>query len=353
MKILVATEDELRLVHKYLPEYKAIKIGVGASNVIKNCSKLDLNETYINIGFCGSNSLKIGQVIKVSKSYRLMDNVVEFEDFRNGDEISSNSKYFSSELVKIDSNNAYPCYTSNSFVLKTDITEPCAFDMELNYIFAFPIKLLASIKIVSDNLCLEKYEESIKRNEDEIWDEVKVLINEECQKNRLEVVLDNIFSRKSVRKFTDRPVAKSKIDLLLKAAMAAPSAKNTQPWRFIVVDSQKKLKELAPKLPYARLETAPLAIVVCALLEGYCKFWEQDCAAATQNILLAAEAMGLGACWTAASDEERAAIVREELNIPDSIHPFCVIPIGYPDGEFHAKDKWNPEYVSYYLTENL
>ena len=92
-----------------------------------------------------------------------MDNTVEFNDFRNGYRLSEDG---------------VPCYTSNSFVLKTDILEPCAFDMELNYIAAFPLNLVGSIKIVSDNLCLDKYEESIKNSEDKTWDLVKKYIEE-------------------------------------------------------------------------------------------------------------------------------------------------------------------------------
>lgn len=163
----------------------------------------------------------------------------------------------------------------------------------------------------------------------------------------MDKVLENILSRKSVRKFTPKKVTKDEIVTLLKAAMAAPCARNSQVWRFVVVDSAEILAKMAAKLPYARLETATTAIVVCADSTGYCKFWEQDCGAATENILLAAESMGLGCCWTAASDEERGAVVREALELPEEILPFCVIPVGHPDGDFKPKDKWKPENIHY------
>ena len=168
MIILVATDDELRLASKHLAGHEIVKTGVGAGNVIRCCSKLLQRpgiekEKILNVGFCGSNSLTIGSVIKVSKTWRLMDNVVEFEDWRNGYELNPEG---------------YPCYTSNSFVLQTDIVEPCAFDMELNYMAAFEMPLVGSIKIVSDNLCLDKYEHSIRHSEDETWDEVKRMLTE-------------------------------------------------------------------------------------------------------------------------------------------------------------------------------
>ena len=108
---------------------------------------------------------------------------------------------------------------------------------------------------------------------------------------RAEAVLEVIASRKSVRDYEARPVPEEMIDTLLHAAMAAPTAKNRQPWEFVVVREREVLDSLADGLPYAKmLFKAPLAIVVCAADE---QFWEQDCAAATENLLLAAEAMGL------------------------------------------------------------
>ena len=162
-----------------------------------------------------------------------------------------------------------------------------------------------------------------------------------------DAVLDNIFARKSVRKFTSEPVSEKQVETLLKAAMAAPSALNKQPWRFVVVTDKEKLSSMAAKMPYARLDTAPLAIVVCGDTSVSEKFWTHDCSAATENLLLTAEAMGLGAVWTAASDGERTEIVREALALPSYIHPLCVVPVGHPDGDFQPKDKWDPTKIHY------
>ena len=174
-----------------------------------------------------------------------------------------------------------------------------------------------------------------------------VSCNNISESQKADIVLENIFARKSVRKFTSEPVSDKQVETLLKAAMAAPSAMNKQPWRFVVVNDKDKLDSMAKQLPYARLETAPLAIVVCGDLSDYKKFWTDDCSAATENLLLAAEAMGLGAVWTAASDEERSGIVKEALGLPENIHPLCVVPVGHPDGDFQPKDKWDPSKIHY------
>lgn len=158
MKIIVATDEEYNLVRKYLPEFNVLQTGVGASNVINKCCDLSSKVDVINIGFCGSNNLKIGSVVTVSKTYRLLSNKVIFKDYRNG--------YVLSET-------GYPCYTSNEFVTKTDIKEDCIFDMELNYLAAFNFNLLGAVKIVSDNLNVLEYEHSVDVDEKSIWDEVK------------------------------------------------------------------------------------------------------------------------------------------------------------------------------------
>lgn len=174
--------------------------------------------------------------------------------------------------------------------------------------------------------------------------------------DRAQVVLDTIASRRSIRAYSAEAVPDEMIEKMLRAAMAAPSAKNRQPWSYIVVKRRAKLDELAAGLKHARmLAGAPLAIVVCAepmitLSDGTVvenEFWQQDAAAATENLLLAAEALGLGAVWTAASDRERRSIVAGALGIPDSVRPFCVIPIGFPAEQKYPKDKWAPEKIHY------
>lgn len=171
-----------------------------------------------------------------------------------------------------------------------------------------------------------------------------------------QAVLDNIATRTSIRAFTDEPVSDADIEILLRAAMAAPSAMNRQPWEFIVLKDRDTLDALAGKLRYAKMLTqAPLAIVVCAetrltLRDGSeveNMFWEHDASAATENLLLAAHAIGLGAVWTAASDPERAATVREALGIPGTIMPLCIVPVGHPAESPEPKDKWKPEKIHY------
>ena len=168
---------------------------------------------------------------------------------------------------------------------------------------------------------------------------------------RAKAVLENIASRRSVRSYEDRAVPAGMVELLLRAAMAAPSAKNRQPWEFVVVDDRATLDALADRLRYAKmLSGAPLAIIVCArTVIGHSDgtvtenpFWEHDASAATENLLLAAEALGLGAVWTAASDPERSEAVKSVIPMPDDIMPLCVVPIGFPAGAEQPKDKWNP-----------
>lgn len=166
-------------------------------------------------------------------------------------------------------------------------------------------------------------------------------------------VLENIHGRTSIRNYTDDPVPDEKIRELLRAAMAAPSSRNVQPWLFYIVKDREKLDRLAAGLPYAKmLGHAQLAIVVCGDTgkgspnEEQKMNWVMDCSAATQNLLLAAHALGLGAVWTGVYPyAERMHVVRETLQIPDHVIPLNVIPIGYPAEYPTPKDKWNPENI--------
>lgn len=169
-----------------------------------------------------------------------------------------------------------------------------------------------------------------------------------------QAVIENIMTRTSIRAYTDEPVSAESIETLLRAGMAAPTAVNAQPWHFVVVNDKAKLQELSDANPRAKmLQTAPLAIVVCGdmtkTMEGKGRqFWIQDCSAATENILLAAHALGLGAVWTALYPmDERIAPVSEALKLPDTLTPLCTIVIGHPAEQSEPKDKWKPENVSY------
>ena len=159
-------------------------------------------------------------------------------------------------------------------------------------------------------------------------------------------VLENIAERKSVRKYLNKSVEEDKIDAMVKAGMAAPSGMDRRPWEFVVVTDREALDSMAAKLPYAKMLTnAPLAIVVCGDTTRS-SYWYLDCSAATQNVLLAAEALGLGAVWTAAYPyEDRIDVVRQNTGLPENIVPLCVIPIGYPDGPQKAKDNFDLQRV--------
>lgn len=168
-----------------------------------------------------------------------------------------------------------------------------------------------------------------------------------------DIVLQNIHARKSVRSYTDRAVTPEQIDTLLRAAMAAPSGRDMRPWHFVVIDESATMHKLSEALPYAQmLKEAPVAIVVCGdtgLLDAQGnpgRNWPFDCSAATQNLLLAVEAMGLGAVWTGVYPyEDRTAAVKEALALPDHIVPLNVVPVGYPKGETKPKEKYDPTHI--------
>ncbi|MEN6501526.1 MAG: nitroreductase family protein [Tenuifilaceae bacterium] len=165
--------------------------------------------------------------------------------------------------------------------------------------------------------------------------------------------LSTILNRKSVRSFTGKPLGQDDMEFLLRAGMAAPSAHNLQPWKFIAIVDRQILNSLAEKLPYAKmLFEAPAAIVVCGDLtktgSSPKDYWVQDCSAASENILLAAEALGLGAVWTGVYPRaERVETVQGILNLPSEIVPLNVIPVGTPKGEHQAKDKFKSENIQW------
>ncbi|MDE5643079.1 MAG: nitroreductase family protein [Muribaculaceae bacterium] len=166
-------------------------------------------------------------------------------------------------------------------------------------------------------------------------------------------VIENIMTRTSVRQFNDKPVSKDTLDMLVRAGMAAPTAVNKQPWAFVVVTDRQVLDSLDAVHPHAHLAGATAAISVCGdltrALEGRAmEYWIQDCSAATENILLAAHAVGLGAVWCGVyPDESRVADVSRVLELPDSVVPLNIITMGYPEGENAPKDKWDAAKVHY------
>lgn len=167
--------------------------------------------------------------------------------------------------------------------------------------------------------------------------------------SKAEVVLENIHNRKSVRKFTEQAVSREQLDTLLRAAMAAPSGWDLRPWCFAALDDREVIDKLAEKMPQTDiLKKAPTVIVVCGDMSmtdrngDKPELWEYDCSLASENLLLAAEALGLGAVWMKVSpDEERIAAVQEVLGMPKFVIPLNVIPVGYPAGDEQSKDKYD------------
>ncbi len=170
-----------------------------------------------------------------------------------------------------------------------------------------------------------------------------------------QIILQNILTRTSDRMFDpSKEVSPDDIQIMLQAAMAAPSAVNRQPWQFVVVTNRQLLNQLAAELPYCHMANlAAGAIVVCGdkerFLEGDdSELWVQDLSAASENILLAAHAIGLGAVWTALyPHKDRMGTVTEALTLPESFVPFNVIPFGYVTTAHTPLDKWNPAAITY------
>ena len=167
-------------------------------------------------------------------------------------------------------------------------------------------------------------------------------------------VINNIMTRVSVREFTGEKISDAQIDTLLRAAMAAPSAINKQPWAFIVVTDDDLIAKLGEALPYSRCSNHPAcAIIPCGdlskAIEGEMgAFWINDVSAATENLLLAAHSMGLGAVWTGLHpDMNRAMMVQQMLGLPEHIIPLCVVPVGVPAENPAVKDKYKPENIHY------
>lgn len=167
--------------------------------------------------------------------------------------------------------------------------------------------------------------------------------------------LNCIMTRTSIRQYQDRPVEQEKVEQLLRAAMAAPTAVNKQPWHFYVLNTKEAINRLADASQRGSdmVRSAALVIVVCGdmdkALEGKAReYWIQDTSAATENLLLAAHALGLGAVWTGVYPmKERVEMTTKVLSLPENLVPLCTILIGYPAESPTPKDKWKPENVTY------
>jgi nitroreductase len=161
-----------------------------------------------------------------------------------------------------------------------------------------------------------------------------------------------IFSRRSIRKYKDTPVPKDILVTLLKAAMAAPTATNAQPWEFVVVTNPDTLAKLRSGLPFAKMN-APA--VICVLgsermqkSKAGTRFWVQDCSAATENILLAATALGLGSVWVGVHPITIFTNhVKRTLNLPDGVTPLNLIFLGYPDEKKEPRTQYEEKRVQW------
>ena len=164
--------------------------------------------------------------------------------------------------------------------------------------------------------------------------------------------MDAILSRRSIRKYTLETVPENVIQELLEAAMAAPSASNQQPWQFVVINDRHVLDQIPSYHPYSGMvKEVGTAILVCGdlKLETSKGFWAQDCSAATENILLAAHARGLGAVWLGVYPrEDRVKGLRKLLNLPDHVVPLALVPVGFPAEKKPPANRYNTARVHYY-----
>lgn len=164
-------------------------------------------------------------------------------------------------------------------------------------------------------------------------------------------VFEAIHTRRSIRVYTEKEVTDQQIEIMLKAAMAAPSARNYQPWHYLVIKDKEILRQIPEFHPYAKMvNDASVAIIVCGdhSIEKMTEYNNQNCSAATQNILLAAHGLGLGAVWLGVYPrEQRVQGIKELCNLPDHILPISLISIGYPAEKKEKVDRYKPERVHY------
>lgn len=165
--------------------------------------------------------------------------------------------------------------------------------------------------------------------------------------------MNNIFRRKSIRKYSDKALTKEEINLLLRAGMQAPSAVNEQAWEFIVVENKENLSTLSNMSAYAKfLEKAGAAIIVLGDMDRVKAhdFWIQDASAATENILLEATELNLGACWLGVyTSKHREDYIRENFNVPLNVVPFAVISVGnlVDDANLKVTDRFDEAKVHF------
>jgi nitroreductase len=160
--------------------------------------------------------------------------------------------------------------------------------------------------------------------------------------------INAMMTRRSVRRFKPQAVSDELLETMLRAAMQAPSAVNEQPWHFLVMDDRELLDGMMNIHPFAKcLKEAPMAVLVCAdlTLEKAPGFALQDCCAATENLLLAAHALGLGAVWLGIYAGRRMKVIRQMLSLEEHIVPYALVAVGHPADMPAPQDRYKPERV--------
>ena len=166
--------------------------------------------------------------------------------------------------------------------------------------------------------------------------------SEEPQRN---FAIDNIMDRRSVREFTTEPISADTLDILVRAAMAAPTGLDKRPWEFIVLDNSADVYKFYEATGNDRFKTAPAAVIICGNTQES-SLWYIDCACAAENLLLASHSMGLGSVFTAAFPvEERMKSISDFFSLPENIVPLCAIPVGHPLLDTHPKNKYTPNKI--------
>lgn len=161
-------------------------------------------------------------------------------------------------------------------------------------------------------------------------------------------MLDLIQKRRSIRKYTAEPIAEADIQAMLEAAMAAPSASNIKPWEFVVVRDRELCRKLGDTHPYSKMAAEAAAVFVVCGREGESRHWVEDTSAATQNLLLAAAGLGLGAVWVACyPNAEREQYVRDLLGLPAGLRILCLVPVGHPAETKPPRTQFDPARVHY------
>jgi nitroreductase len=169
------------------------------------------------------------------------------------------------------------------------------------------------------------------------------------KETRIMDTLSAIHTRRSIRKYLDQPVSEDRIEKLLAAAMQAPSARNEQLWQFVVIDNRATLAQIPEFMPNAPMAAhAPLAILICGdmQLEKTQGYWVVDCSAATENMLLAAHALGLGACWCGVYPrQERMEGLQKLLGLPKNVVAHSLVVVGHPNEKIEPENHYQPDRV--------